>query len=53
MYTDPYKKPELARAYVPYQCYTKAYPPMEALRKGTLFPELYRPYEYKEEKGCR
>ncbi|HHU49924.1 MAG: spore coat associated protein CotJA [Caldicoprobacterales bacterium] len=34
----------LARAYVPPQTYTRAFPPEEALREGTLFPELVRPY---------
>ncbi|MDP2892517.1 MAG: spore coat associated protein CotJA [Bacillota bacterium] len=38
-------KPELATAYVPYQEYTQIYPPMEAFKKGTVFPELYKPYE--------
>lgn len=36
----------LAEAYVPWQIYSRTYPPGEALRKGTLFPELYRPYPY-------
>ena len=35
---------ELARAYIPYQQYTKAWSPEEALERGTMFPELYRPY---------
>lgn len=35
---------ELARAYVPWQVYGRTYTPAEALEKGTLFPELYRPY---------
>ncbi|WP_238528235.1 spore coat associated protein CotJA [Acetonema longum] len=35
----------LAHAYVPWQCYTKAFSPQEALKKGTLFPELYGPYQ--------
>lgn len=37
---------ELARAYVLYQRYGPTYPPREALEKGTLFPDLYRPYPY-------
>ncbi|MFZ5647135.1 MAG: spore coat associated protein CotJA [Bacillota bacterium] len=37
---------ELARAYVPYQRYGPTYLPREALEKGTLFPDLYRPYLY-------
>ncbi len=40
----PYTSLELAQAYIPYQYYTDSYTPKEALRKGTLFPELYRPY---------
>lgn len=35
---------ELAQAYIPFQYYTNSFSPKEALRKGTLFPELYRPY---------
>lgn len=37
---------ELARAYVPWQMYGVTYSPAEALEKGTLFPDLYRPYPY-------
>lgn len=35
---------ELATAYVPYQVMYKIYEPMKALMKGTIYPELYRPY---------
>ena len=35
---------ELAEAYVPYQVFCKVYEPMKALMKGTIFPELYKPY---------
>ncbi|MCK4257628.1 MAG: spore coat associated protein CotJA [Halanaerobiales bacterium] len=35
---------ELARAYVRVQKYDKQYSPEDALMKGTIFPELYRPY---------
>lgn len=35
----------LAHSYVPWQTYTKAFCPQEALMKGTLFPELYGPYK--------
>ena len=35
---------ELARAYIPFQVYTRSFSPEEALVKGTMFPELYRPY---------
>lgn len=34
----------LAHAYVPWQCYTTAFSPSEALMKGTLFPELWGVY---------
>lgn len=34
----------LAQAYVPWQRYGVTFNPREALEKGTLFPELYRPY---------
>lgn len=33
---------ELARAYVPAQVYTRIFPPEEALRRGSIFPELVR-----------
>jgi hypothetical protein len=36
--------PQLAQAYIPYQIYNGIMSPMEGLRKGTVFPELYRPY---------
>ena len=35
---------DLARAYVPFQIMGTVYSPREALKKGTLFPELYKPY---------
>ncbi|WP_127018262.1 spore coat associated protein CotJA [Anoxybacter fermentans] len=35
---------ELARAYVPIQMYTQQYSPEDGLKRGTIFPELYRPY---------
>jgi hypothetical protein len=34
----------LAHSYVPCHCYEKAFTPDEALRKGTLFPELWGVY---------
>ncbi|MDT8903142.1 spore coat associated protein CotJA [Anaeroselena agilis] len=34
----------LAHAYIPWQCYTAAFSPCEALMKGTLFPELWGAY---------
>lgn len=33
----------LAEAYVVWQKYERAFCPREALAKGTLFPELYKP----------
>ena len=36
---------KLAHAYVPYQVMNKVFSSKEALCKGTLFPELYMPYE--------
>ncbi|MGI6515123.1 MAG: spore coat associated protein CotJA [Syntrophomonadales bacterium] len=41
-------EPELARAFIKIQEYTKRYSPMEGLQKGTIFPELYMPYEKHE-----
>ena len=35
---------ELARCYVPIQVMNMVFDSKEALKKGTLFPELYRPY---------
>jgi hypothetical protein len=35
---------ELAQAYIPFQRYVTSFPPKEALRMGTMFPELVRPY---------
>lgn len=34
----------LAEAYIPIQMYGEIFDPRTALRHGTLFPELYRPY---------
>jgi hypothetical protein len=39
--------PVLARAYIPYQVYKRQFDLREALEKGTLYPELYRPFEKK------
>ncbi len=41
---EPYTK--LAHAYVPFQTMDKVFSPGEALKKGTLFPELHVPYKY-------
>lgn len=40
----------LAAAYVPYQYLCELFSPVEALKKGTVFPELYSPYDGK---SCR
>ena len=40
----------LAAAYVPYQKLCTTFSPIEALSKGTVFPELYSPYEGKDKK---
>ncbi|MFA7163496.1 MAG: spore coat associated protein CotJA [Eubacteriales bacterium] len=51
----PTPRPEpsmvLARAYVPMQKYGKIFCPEEALAKGTLFPDLVRPYTKKGKGG--
>lgn len=49
-YSIPYMGPQfkLARAYIPYQVFGKAYEPMKALMRGTIFPELYEPYPKKK-----
>jgi hypothetical protein len=39
-----YNNRKLARAYVPIQQYGRIFSPEEALMKGTLFPDLWRPY---------
>lgn len=40
--------PELARAFFKPQKFTEIFSPMEALDKGTIFPELYCPYKYED-----
>ena len=44
---------ELARAYIKNQQYNKRFSPMEGLQKGTIFPELYMPYEKKEKPSVK
>lgn len=34
----------VAMAYVPFQQFSKVYPPEKALDAGTLFPELDKPF---------
>ena len=41
----------LARAYVLDQVYGDVFPPEEALREGTLFPELVMPYTAGKARG--
>jgi hypothetical protein len=40
---------ELARIYIKIQHYQDRWEPLKGLFKGTIFPELYRPYYPKEE----
>lgn len=43
---------KLARAYVPFQVFTTRFDPMEGLRRGTIFPELFMPYRrWERERG--
>lgn len=41
---------ELAQAYVCPQKLDGMFPPEEGLRKGTIFPGLYKPYEGRRQK---
>jgi hypothetical protein len=41
----------LAAAYVPYHKLCALLSPLESLSKGTVFPELYSPYEGKNKKA--
>lgn len=45
----------LAAAYIPFQKMCSIFSPIEGLKKGTIFPELYSPYEKKDKirKVCR
>ncbi len=45
--TQPVSAQRLAEATVPYQVYMQIWDPRTALKSGTIFPELYRPYESK------
>ena len=42
------KNVRLAAAYVPYQKLCTLFTPLEALKRGTAFPELFSPYDGKE-----
>lgn len=41
----------LAAGYVPYQFMCELFNPVEALIKGTAFPELYSPYDKKDKRS--
>jgi len=41
--------PQLSQTYTPYQVYKGILPAMEGLKKGTVFSELYQPYDEKKE----
>ena len=41
------KNVRLAAAYVPYQQMCTILSPLDALKHGTVFPELYSPYDEK------
>ncbi len=41
----------LAAGYVPYQFMCEIFNPIEALAKGTAFPELYSPYDRRDARG--
>lgn len=42
---------ELAMAYVPIQKFENTYEPQIALKKGTIFPELDKPFQVKIKGG--
>lgn len=44
------KDVRLAAAYVPYQKMCTILSPIEGLSKGTIFPELYSPWDSKKKK---
>ncbi|WP_025640199.1 spore coat associated protein CotJA [Schnuerera ultunensis] len=44
-YYERGKEKQLARAYIPFQIMNQVFSPSEALKKGTIFPELYMPYK--------
>ncbi len=43
----------LAAAYVPYQKLCTLFSPLESLKRGTAFPELYSPFEGENKKGAK
>lgn len=44
---------KLASAYVPFQKLCTRFTPLDALKAGTIFPELYSPYKGKDKKFKR
>ncbi|MDP4179531.1 MAG: spore coat associated protein CotJA [Bacillota bacterium] len=40
----PAEMQKLAQAFVPFQCMYCIYSPLVGLQRGTIFPELDRPY---------
>ena len=44
------KNVRLAAAYVPYQKLCTLFAPLEALKRGTVFPELFSPYDGEDKK---
>jgi len=44
------KNVRLAAAYVPFQKLCTLFAPLEALKRGTAFPELYSPYDGEDKK---
>lgn len=45
------KNVRLAAAYVPYQKLCTLFSPLEALKRGTAFPELFSPYDGENKKN--
>ena len=43
-YSYPHMEMKLAEVYIPMQVYGETFDLHTALRYGTLFPDLYRPY---------
>jgi len=41
----------LAAAYVPYQKLCTIFSPIEGLKRGTIFPELYSPWDKEAKRG--
>lgn len=44
---------QLARPYIINQPFTTIYPLEEALKRGTIFPDLYKPYVSAEKKEVK